>query len=77
MRPYFRRPELARAVGVTYAAATLLTLIASEAVSLWVIAERSSGQLQLSVTTAGLTAGAVALVLAILLPATAGQADSD
>lgn len=32
-------------------------------------AEGSSNQLQLSITTAGLTAGAVALVVAILLPA--------
>jgi hypothetical protein len=69
LRPYVRQPELARALGFVYAAATLLALVASEAVSLWAIADGSSSQLKLSVTTAGLTAGAVALVVAILLPA--------
>lgn len=68
LRPYLRRPELVRAIGFAYAAVTLLALIASEAVSLWVIADESSSRLELSVTTAGLTAGAVALVVAILLP---------
>jgi hypothetical protein len=75
LKPVFRRPELVRAAGFLYAAATLLTLIASEAISLWVIAAQSSSQLQLSVTTAGLTAGAVALVVAILLPASGGRTD--
>jgi hypothetical protein len=75
LRPYFRRPELVRAAGFLYAAATLLTLIASEAISLRVIAEQSSSQLELSITTAGLTAGAVALVVAILLPASSGARD--
>lgn len=70
LRLFFRRPEIVRAMGFLYAAATLLTLIASEAVSLWVIAAQSSDQFKLSVTTAGLTAGAVALVVAILLPTT-------
>jgi hypothetical protein len=73
LQPLFRRPELVRVAGFVYAAATLLTLIASEAISLWVIAAQNSTQVQLSVTTAGLTAGAVALVVAILLPAS-GQA---
>jgi chromate transport protein ChrA len=68
LRPFLRRPELVRAIGFAYATATLLALILSEAVSLWVIADQSSGRLQLSITTAGLTAGAVALVVAILLP---------
>ena len=69
LRPYVRQPELARALGFVYAAVTLLALVGSEAVSLWAIAAESSNQLKLSVTTAGLTAGAVALVVAILLPA--------
>lgn len=68
LRPFLRRPELVRAIGFAYAAVTLLALIASEAVSLWVIADQSSSRLELSITTAGLTAGAVALVVAILLP---------
>ncbi len=46
----------------------LLALVASEAMSLWAIAADSSDRFKLSLTTAGLTAGAVALVLAILLP---------
>lgn len=65
----FRDPLRARVVGFAYAAATLLALVLGEAVALWVLAEGSSSQLQLSITTAGLTAGAVALVVAILLPA--------
>lgn len=65
----FRDPTRARLVAAVYAAATLLALVLSEAVALWVLAEGSSNQLQLSITTAGLTAGAVALVVAILLPA--------
>jgi hypothetical protein len=69
LRPYLRRPELARALGFVYAAVTLLALVASEAMSLWAVAAESSDQFKLSLTTAGLTAGAVALVLAILLPA--------
>jgi hypothetical protein len=68
LRPFVRRPELARAMGFVYAAVTLLALVASEAVSLWAIATGSADQFKLSLTTAGLTAGAVALVLAILLP---------
>lgn len=68
LRPYVRRPEIARALGFVYAAGTLLALVASEAISLWAIAAGSSDQLELSLTTAGLTAGAVALVLAVLLP---------
>ncbi len=65
----FRDPVRARVVGAVYAAATLLALVLSEAIALWVLAEGSSSQLKLSITTAGLTAGAVALVVAILLPA--------
>ncbi len=76
LRPYVRQPEAARAVGFVYAAVTLLALVASEAVSLWAIADGSSNQLKLSVTTAGLTAGAVALIVAILLPAPAETGSS-
>jgi hypothetical protein len=65
----FRDPARARFVGAIYAAATLLALVLSEGLALWVLAEGSSSPLQLSITTAGLTAGAVALVAAILLPA--------
>lgn len=65
----FRDSLRARIVATAYAAATLLALVLSEAVALWVLADGSSDQLQLSITTAGLTAGAVALVVAILLPA--------
>lgn len=65
----FRDPARARFGGALYAAATLLALVLSEAIALWVLAEGSSSRLQLSITTAGLTAGAVALVAAILLPA--------
>jgi len=65
----FRDPLRARIVATAYAAATLLALVLSEAVALWVLADGSSDQLKLSITTAGLTAGAVALVVAILLPA--------
>lgn len=72
LRPFFRRPELVRAIGFAYAAVTLLALIVSEAVSLWVIADQGSSRLELSITTAGLTAGAVALVVAILLPSDRG-----
>lgn len=62
------RPELIRAVSFVYAAITLGMLVVGEGVSLWVIAEGASSQLQLSVTTAGLTAGGVAMIVAILLP---------
>lgn len=67
LRPFVRRPDVARALGVLYAAATLLALVVGEAVSLWAIAAESSDRLRLGLTTAGLTSGAVALVLAILL----------
>jgi hypothetical protein len=40
LRPFFRRPVLVRAIGFAYAAVTLLALILSEAVSLWVIADQ-------------------------------------
>ncbi|HXR31619.1 MAG TPA: hypothetical protein VN752_10820 [Solirubrobacterales bacterium] len=69
LRLLFRDPLRARVVAAAYAAATLLALVLAEAVALWVLAEGSSSQLRLSITTAGLTAGAVALVVAILLPA--------
>jgi len=68
LRHYLRRPQLVRIVGFLYAAATLLALVASEAVSLLAIATQSSSQFTLSLTTGGLVAGAVALVVAILLP---------
>ncbi|HKT82953.1 MAG TPA: hypothetical protein VJQ84_03865 [Solirubrobacterales bacterium] len=64
----FRRPELAQPIATTYAVATLLSLVASEVVSLVVVAAESSGRLALSITAAGLAAGACALVAAILLP---------
>ena len=70
----FRDPARVRVVAAVYAAATLLALVLSEAIALWVLAEGSTSQLQLSVTTAGLTAGAVALVVAILVPAGGGEA---
>jgi chromate transport protein ChrA len=65
----FRDPVRVRIVGATYAGVTLLALVLSEAIALWILAEGSSSRLQLGITTAGLTAGAVALVAAILLPA--------
>lgn len=77
LRPYVRQPEVARALGFVYAAATLLALVASEAVSLWAIAAGSADQFKLSLTTAGLTAGAVALILAILLPSANGETSSN
>jgi hypothetical protein len=61
-----------RVVGAIYAAVTLLALVLSELVALWILAEGTSDRLKLSITTAGLTAGAVALVAAILLPAGGG-----
>jgi hypothetical protein len=64
----FRRPELAQPLTTTYAVATLLALVASEVVSLIVVAAESSGRLALSITAAGLAAGGCALVAAILLP---------
>jgi hypothetical protein len=70
----FRDPERVRLVAAGYAAATLLALVVSEALALWALAEGSSSQLQLSVTTAGLTAGAVALVVAILVPSGSAEA---
>jgi hypothetical protein len=72
LRLLFRDPLRARIVAGLYAAGTLLALVASEAVALWVLADGSSDQLRLSITTAGLTAGAVALVVAILLPSGEG-----
>lgn len=64
----FRRPDLAQPIATTYAVATLLALIVSEVVSLAVVASGNSGRLALSITAAGLAAGACALVAAILLP---------
>jgi hypothetical protein len=49
--------------------------VPSEAVALWALADGSSDQLKLSITTAGLTAGAVALVVAILLPTGDGESN--
>lgn len=65
----FRDQVRVRVIATAYAATTLLALVLSEAVALWVLADGSSNQFKLSITTAGLTAGAVALVVAILLPA--------
>jgi hypothetical protein len=64
----FRNPEHAQPLATGYAVATLLALIASEAVALVVVASESSGRLALGVTAAGLAAGACALVAASLLP---------
>jgi len=64
----FRHPERAQPLATSYAVATLLALIASEAVALAVVASESSGRLALSIAAAGLAAGACALVAAILLP---------
>jgi hypothetical protein len=68
LKARFRRPERAQPIATTYAVATLLALIASEVVSLAVVASSSSGRLALSITAAGLAAGGCALVAAILLP---------
>lgn len=69
LKTRFRNPERAQPIATSYAAATLLSLIASEAVSLVVVAANSSGRLALSITAAGLAAGGTALVAGILLPA--------
>jgi hypothetical protein len=69
----FRHPERAQPLATGYAVVTLLALIASEAVALAVVASESSGRLALSVTAAGLAAGACALVAAILLPSGSGD----
>jgi hypothetical protein len=68
LKARFRHPERAQPIATTYAVATLLALIASEVVSLAVVASNSPGRLALSITAAGLAAGACALVAAILLP---------
>ena len=68
LKARFRHPERAQPLAAGYAVATLLALIASEAVALAVVASESSGRLALSITAAGLAAGACALVAAILLP---------
>ncbi len=68
LKARFRHPERAQPLATGYAVATLLALIASEAVALAVVASESSGRLALSITAAGLAAGASALVAAILLP---------
>jgi len=69
----FRHPARVRVVAAAYAASTLLALVLSEAVALWVLADGSSSRLELSITTAGLTAGGVALVVAILAPSGDGR----
>lgn len=68
LKARFRHPERAQPLATGYAVATLLTLIASEAIALAVVASESSGRLALSITAAGLAAGACALIAAILLP---------
>jgi hypothetical protein len=70
LKARFRHPERAQPLAAGYAVATLLALIASEAIALAVVASESSGRLALSITAAGLAAGACALVAAILLPST-------
>lgn len=72
LKARFQHPERAQPLATGYAVATLLALIASEAVALAVVASESSGRLALSVTAAGLAAGACALVAAILLPNASG-----
>jgi hypothetical protein len=68
LKAHFRHPERAQPLAAGYAIATLLALVASEAIALAVVASESSGRLALSITAAGLAAGACALVAAILLP---------
>jgi nucleoside recognition membrane protein YjiH len=68
----FRHPERVQPFAAGYAIATLLALLASEVVSLLVVASEDSGRLALSVTAAGLAAGGAALVAAILLPTVEG-----
>ena len=65
----FRHPARVRVVAAAYAASTLLALVLSEAVAVWVLADGSSSRLELSITTAG----GVALVVAILAPSGDGQ----
>lgn len=74
LKARFRHPERAQPLATGYAVATLLALIASEAIALAVVASESSGRLALSITAAGLAAGACALVAAILLPSGGGAA---
>jgi hypothetical protein len=73
LKAHFRHPERAQPLATGYAIATLLALIASEAIALAVVASESSGRLALSITAAGLAAGACALVAAILLPSGGGE----
>ncbi len=72
LKARFRHPERAQPLATGYAVATLLALIASEAIALAVVASENSGRLALSITAAGLAAGACALVAAILLPNSGG-----
>jgi hypothetical protein len=68
LKARFRNPDRAQPIATTYAVATLLAMIVSEVVALAVVASGNSGRLALSITAAGLAAGACALVAAILLP---------
>jgi hypothetical protein len=68
----FRHPERVQPFAAAYAVATLLALVASEVVSLLVVASSDSGRLALSITAAGLAAGGAALVAGILLPTVEG-----
>jgi hypothetical protein len=74
LKARFRHPERAQPLATAYAVATLLALVAGEAVALAVVASEDSGRLALSLTAAGLAAGACALVAAILLPSGSGEA---
>lgn len=76
LKARFRHPERAQPLATGYAVATLFALIASEAIALAVVASESSGRLALSITAAGLAAGACALIAAILLPSSGGEAAS-
>jgi hypothetical protein len=76
LKARFRHPERAQSLAAGYAVATLLALIASEAIALVVVASENSGRLALSITAAGLAAGACALIAAILLPSSGGEAAS-
>jgi hypothetical protein len=76
LKARFRHPERAQPLAAGYAVATLLALIAGEAIALAVVASESSGRLALSITAAALAAGACALVAAILLPSASGEAAS-
>jgi hypothetical protein len=76
LKARFRHPERAQPLAAGYAVATLLALITIQAIALAVVASESSGRLALSITAAGLAAGACALIAAILLPSSGGETAS-